>query len=345
MNLKYLVIRMSSLGDVVLATPVAIALKHADPTCEVHFLTESQYAPILENGPWFDRVIPYDKRGFDAGMVGIIRISNILRAEKYDVTIDLQHKVRSVLLATLSGAVGRIVMRKRTLRGGIRGIAGVGFSKPEIHAVDMYLGVLEQLGIFLSVRTPWVGVDPVDLSRMVEKLGGKKGHRAPVVGINTGAGNATKRVPVPIAMAVARRLQDAKIGVVLLGGRSDSGFMHQISSGLEFSPVLTTQHCSLKELVAVVSELDVLVSGDSGPIHLASAFGVPTVALFGPTSPKRWGPLSPFNEVIVSRLECAPCSNYGGMKCPKGLDTECMKTMASETIVSAVKGFLGDGRI
>ena len=338
--MKVLIIRMSSLGDVVLATPAARAVKKAHPDARVHFLVERPYAPLLAGVTCIDEVIGLDKRGADGGMEGTLRLGRRLRAEKYDVIVDLQHKVRSSLLAFLAGPETRIVLRKRTLRRSITELARIAGPACEAHTVDMYLAVLAQIGVPPDGRVPEVHLDGAAKARVATEIArSRNGHRA-LVGFNVGAGNATKRLPVFAVREAAASLQAQGLGVVLIGARNDSGSIYDVASALRQSPVLTAHNYTVQELAAVIGQIDVLVSGDSGPVHIASALGVPAVTVYGPTSPVRWGPISARHEVIWHRPPCAPCSNHGSARCPENRDLECMKSVRPEEIVAAVRRLL-----
>jgi lipopolysaccharide heptosyltransferase II len=338
--MKYLIIRLSSLGDVVLATPTARAIKKKHPEATVHFLTEKHYAPLLEGNPNIDEVIPYDKRGTDGGVGGILRLVTQLREERYDIVVDLQHKVRSIILSSLSGAYGRLVMRKRTLGQGLAEITGMSGPAQSLHTVDMYMNVLSKVDIPPDGRRPELYLDTQAGHKVRDGFEKARKDFGKVVGFNVGAGNATKKLPISTIREAAVSLQQHGYGIALVGARMDSGAIYNISSGLERSPVINAQHFSVKELAAAISELDVLVSADSGPVHIASALGTPTVAVYGPTSPLRWGPLGEKNEVIWHELPCAPCSNHGGANCPMSLGVECMRSIKSSELVDAVKRLL-----
>ena len=338
--MKVLIIRMSSLGDVVLATPAARAVRKADPGASVHFLVEKQYAPLLSGIGCIDEVIPYDKRGVDAGMDGMLRLGRRLRDARYDVIVDLQHKVRSSLLGFLAGPETRVVLRKRTIRGSLSEFTGISGPACDTHTVDMYLNVLSQIGVPPDGRCPEIFLDPAARRKVDAQVAqARNGHKA-LVGFNVGAGNATKKLPLQAIRAAAAALQELGIGIVLIGARYDSGSIYDVASSLKHSPVLTAHNFSVQELAAVIGSIDVLVSGDSGPVHIASALGTPAVTVYGPTSPKRWGPLSTRNEVIWHRPPCAPCSNHGTKKCPQNRDTECMKSVHPGEIIDAVRRLL-----
>jgi len=335
--MKYLIIRMSSMGDVILATPVARALKRSSPESIVHFLTETEYVPLLEASRDIDRVLPYDKRGDDSGAEGILRISGCLRCENYDVLIDLQHKARSVFLSRLSGARRIISMKKRTLGGSVREAAGISSPMEEMHSVEMYLNVIKKIGIEGQGLVPELPVDDEARAKIDQAYNPARQAGRKIAGFNVGAGRATKRLPFKAIMDSSRLLHDQGFDIVLLGAKADTGIVEKITSELSFPALMKTTSLGLKELAAAIEGMDVLVSGDSGPVHLAGAVGTPVVAVFGPTSPRRWGPLGERNEVIRHKLPCAPCTNFGSAKCPENIDIECMKQVSGAEIFEAVR--------
>jgi heptosyltransferase-2 len=335
--MKYLIIRLTSLGDVVLATPAARAIKKAQPDATVHFLVDKQYHQLLSLSPSIDEVIPYDKKGAERGVGGMLKVAGRLREEKYDVVVDLQHKVRSIIISGLSGAVGKVVMRKRTLGGGIAKLAGIANPIQSQHTVDMYMSVLARIDIPPNGRLPELRLDHSAGSRARDLIEMHRRDVGPVIGFNVGAGKACKKIPVSTIREAAVALQKEGFGIVLVGARTDSGAIYNISSSLERSPLLNAHNYSLQELASAIANLDVLVSPDSGPVHLASAFGTPTIAVYGPTSPLRWGPLQERHHVIWHRPPCSPCSNHGEAGCPANLDLQCMRSVHASEIVDAAR--------
>jgi heptosyltransferase-2 len=270
----------------------------------------------------------------------VFRVGGKLRAERYDLIVDLQHKVRSSLLSYLASPQTRIVLRKRTLGKSLKEFTGISGPLCDLHTVDMYLRVLADVDIPPDGRTPEVHLDPQVGRAVVERINAARNGHKTLVGFNVGAGCATKRLPVGTVRAAAAALQKIGCGIVLTGARNDSGRIFEVASSLPESPVLTAHNFSLKELSAAIGAVDVLVSGDSGPVHIASALGTPTVTVYGPTSPRRWGPLSARHEVIWHEMPCAPCSNHGGPRCPKGPEVECMQSVKSDEIVAAATRLL-----
>jgi heptosyltransferase-2 len=169
-----------------------------------------------------------------------------------------------------------------------------------------------------------------------------RGAQRPRVAISPGASQATKRWPPERFAEVARAVADAGATVVLAGGPADRPALRAFSAACSVPVAADLTALRVDALAAALSEVDLLVACDSGPVHLASAVGTPALAIFGPTSPERWGPKAPGRVVSLS-LPCAPCSNHGGDRCPKG-HHRCMVDLAPEAVIKVALEMLASRR-
>ena len=328
------------MGDVILTEPVARALKRTHSGVRVDLLTDVRWATLMERAG-YDRVIGYDPKGADRGWSGLDRL--VARLGSYDVVIDLQAKLRTAALARRVDAATRLVLRKRTPARGLR--AWVGAESPlTTHSIDLYLSALAPLG---------VQIDHAAAARLrsapnAELGAGERGaHRGMNrIGLFVGAGHATKRWPVAHHASLARLCRDRirTHRLVLLGGPQDRPQIEQLERGSPegtFEPI-DAWALDADGLADLISTFEAFVGGDSGPTHLAQALGVPTIALFGPTTALRWGPRSPEHRVVRLDLPCAPCSNFGGAQCPiPERDHECMRALDPERVFDALQEALG----
>ncbi|MBS2029665.1 MAG: glycosyltransferase family 9 protein [Deltaproteobacteria bacterium] len=334
MSERILVIRLSALGDVVLATPAARALRAHFPEARIDWLVDAAYLPILAHNPHLSNVVPYDRRAGHAGAAGLLRLRAQLRSQKYDLVIDLQAKPKTVALARALGAQRVVTLQKRSRGEALRALIGLDRPNVRLHAIEMYL---EALGV--------LGVKPqgFQLECSVTERGRTQAERffpaaASVVGLSPGARWATKRWEPARFAEVGNALARAGHRVLLLGGPGDRAELEAVRAGLE-EPALDTAELGVEGLIAAVSRCKLVVAGDSGPVHLADALGVPTVALYGPTAPRRWAPRDPRHRIIHKDLVCSPCSNHGSKRCPLG-SLQCMREIASSEVAEAALGVL-----
>ena len=328
---RALIVRLSALGDVVLATPVLRALRRHLPAAQIDWLVERSYLDLLVGNPHLSEAIGYDKRGVHRGATGFVRLRSELRRRHYDLVIDLQAKPKTAALVRSLGAQQIASLKKRDGRSLLR--AAVGLDRPLVraHAVELYLEVLAELGV------PGAGL----ALELPKRPGSRPAARG--VGLAPGARWATKRWPAERFSEVGNRLSARGHAVVLIGGPGDGPELDAVRAGLDVPPILDTRTLPISGLIDAVGELEVLVAGDSGPVHIASALGVPAVALFGPTTPLRWGPGGAQHRVVTRALPCSPCSNHGSARCPLGTHA-CLLEIGAEEVAAAALAAIAAGR-
>lgn len=319
--MKFLVIRFSSIGDIVLTTPVVRCLKLQVQHAEVHYLTKKNFAAILENNPYVDKVHVLEE---DLGAL-IRKLDN----EKYDAVIDLHNNLRSARvkfgIKAPSHSFPKLNMEKWLMvRLGINRLPG-------IHIVDRYLSTVRAFGVTNDLK----GLDyfipeknEVDISSIPFRE---------YTGIVIGAAHATKRLPVLSLVALAAKIKGP---IVLLGGKEDIEAGEQISAS---DPARIFNACgkyNLDQSASLVKQARAIVSHDTGLMHIAAAFHKPIVSVWGNTIPGfgMYPYLDPGEFSLVSEvngLACRPCSKIGYDKCPKG-HFKCMADQDLDKIAEAV---------
>jgi heptosyltransferase-2 len=336
---RILILRLSALGDVVLATPALRALRAHYPRARIDWVVESAYVDLLQGNPHLSSLIAYDKRGDHRGAAGMLRLRKQLASQKYDLVVDLQAKPKTAALARSLGAKRIVSLQKRSRSELLR--AAVGLDRPLVraHAVDLYLEVLAPLGV--PGAGPALEVPLTERAKaLAAALGPAPAPGAPSwVGIAPGARWATKRWSPERFAEVGNALAARGHPLVLLGGPGDRAELDAVRALLRVPPVADTRELSISGLVGAIARLGLLVAGDSGPVHLADALGVPVVALFGPTSSKRWGPRVGPHRVVSLELVCSPCTNHGGARCPIGTHA-CLAHLEARAVVGAAEELL-----
>ncbi len=334
--MRILVIRMSALGDVLLATPAIRALKRRFPSAEIDWLVDKAYLPLVEANPHAKPLL-FDRRGRHAGPMGWLRLTHEVRERNYDLMIDLQSKVRSRLLRSFAGETH--ALKKRGFFKGLASLVGREQPYTRRHAVDQFLRVLGPLEVVPDGRNLELVLTPPMVDEADRLLGPCPAENTQAerwVGIAPGAAWATKCWAPERFAAVTAELQRQGFTPVLLGGPSDTEVMEALRAALpEGSSPLDTMALSVGGLAAVIARCRLVLSGDTGPAHIAAALQIPSVAIFGPTSPERWRPLSLCSEVVRLPLPCSPCSNHGTRECPQE-HHECMKMLPVQQVMAAV---------
>ena len=332
---RILLIKPSSLGDIVHTLPVVSALKTHWPGAQITWLVKRQWAELVEQVEGVDRVWPVDQT------VGSwIREGIALRAERFDLAIDLQGLLRSGILARLSGAPRCI--------GFANGREGspwfythrVPVPKLDVHAVDRYLSVVAALGASLPEK-PRFGfkLSEQDMAT-VRKLFQPRGLSVdrPWVAMNVGARWLTKRWPLASFAAVADQLYESKGDpVVVIGSADDRPYVERLRGLMKHPCIDLSGEVPLRCLPALLSKAAVMITNDSGPMHIAAACGIPVVALFGPTSATRTGPYGTSHHVLTGQVSCSPCFSR---VCRHDPEMECLERITPTHVAEVVHPLL-----
>jgi lipopolysaccharide heptosyltransferase II len=331
--MKLLLIRFSSVGDVVLTTPLVRALRDALPDAVIHFATRPPYAPLLESNPRIDRVLTLP--GSDAAALRDFAVT--LRRERYDRVLDLHGTLRARALRLLVPTPRWSRYPKATLR---RWSMVRLRHRPDparvVPVAERYFGAARDLGVRPDGRPPEVFPTPRATEQAHDALraaGFADGET--FVAFAPGARHATKCWPEDRWIDLGRALARDGIRSVLLGGPEDAPLAHRIAAEVPGAASLAGA-LDLLASAAVLARADRLVSGDTGVMHLATAVGTPVVALFGPTV--RGFGFFPYadNATILERdLPCRPCSTHGGAACPLG-HHDCLRGIRTEEVLHAI---------
>ncbi len=348
---KILVLRFGSLGDVVLATAVLRALRRIYPGAKIHAGVKQAYASLLVGHPCVDELLVLDTKSEHRGFSGLW--SYLLRARdlRFDLVVDLHSNARSRLVSFLSGA--RVLRaRKHWLRRQLLVWFKRRPSPPLPGVARRYLEALRPLapgGFAPGDETPELRVPALDeaWARRFLKEQGLRGGET-LVGVNPGAAWPTKRWNGRGFAAVLDALA-ARGGVrfLLIGDRHDVFACEEaVARARRAAPlcIQTAGETSVGQMAALLKHCRLLLTNDSGPMHVAVGLGVPVVALFGPTVREfGFAPLGPRDRVVERNLSCRPCSLHGGERCPIGTH-ECMEGITPEAVLKEALAVLGARR-
>lgn len=333
---RILIIRLSSVGDIVLAGALVQVLAQREPQARLDFLVDKGFASLPRGWPELEQIHEFDHRGEHRGPGGIRLLAEQIGS--VDWVLDLQHKLRSQMLLHWLKPARKTVYVKRKGMGMVRAMLGADAVLGGPHQIQRYLGLLEPGLEDGPGPMPRLSVPAEPAARARRELGLEQGQ-GPVLGLVLGGRHATKRWPATHWASLARLALDGGLRPVLLGG-PDGLEDAQVLRG-EFSGLPLGLDGDLERLAARLSCCDVVVCPDSGPGHMAAALGLSTISLFGPTSPRRWAPRGPRVEVLGLDLNCAPCSNHGSSTCPLG-SYECMRELDPQRVWEAVRRGLED---
>ena len=326
---RILIVRLGALGDVVHALPVIAALKRAFPSTAIDWLVDYRYAAFLDLVPLIERRIVVSSRT-PAGWFKAIRE---IRQFSYDVALDLQGLLKSAVFARASGAERVVGFSSKQLRepmarafySSVRGPDPIGQ-----HVIEKNLVLLRTLGIESSKWTFPIEMPTTEASiKLRRKLDMAEDN--PFVLINPNAGWSNKRWPPDRFGALASWLwKSYKLPTVIAWGPSEYGRALEVVEASEGAARLAPS-TTIADLVSLVREASLMVSGDSGPLHIAAALGTPIVGIYGPTAVERNGPWA-VNDVTVSRH--ISCSCVHRRRCYA--ETRCLDDITMEEVVAAV---------
>jgi len=308
------IIKLSSLGDVIHALPVAAALRRGLPGAWLTWIVEAREYALLKDHPDLDVVVPVDTRlwrrliwrpaGAREVLGKVRRLRRRIRSARLDVALDLQGLMKSGLLTAYTGAPLRIGFSADHCRERLNCLFTNRRVRPPaaaVHVVDQYLSLLAPLGLEPGPARFHVPIPPAAARRMDDFLGEQGVKRQELlVTINPGAGRADKLWPVEHFQRLGNRLaQEPGVRLLLLWGPDEVHMARQIRDGLESRAILAPP-TDLHELAALLRRAALMVASDTGPLHLAAALGTPSLGLFGPTRAERNGPYGPHGRGVQS---------------------------------------------
>ena len=328
-----LIVNVNWVGDAIFSIPVFKAIKQRYPRSFVACLCVPRVRDILEDSSYIDEVIVYDEQGKHKSPWGKLRMISQLRRKGFSVAFLLHGSLTRALLVFLAGIPVRVGYATKN-RG--RWLTHpITVPDDDIHRSDHYLGIIEAYGIPVADRTCDLNVSSrtaQEVDVILEKHGVLR--KEDFIVINPGGNWDLKRWPPERFSTLLKDLSGAiKAKVVLTGAESDKDLVRGIVSGAAPAAVALTGALTLKQLAGVMQRARLVVSADSGPLHIADGVGTPTVALFGPTRPEVTGPRGKGEKRLIQKdVGCnkAPCYY---LDCP---DNICMKSITAEEVMAAV---------
>jgi len=340
---KVLVLQTSFLGDTVLSLPLLSELKRRFPQAKLSLLCSPMARDLLQDHPGIDEIIVDDKRGADKGWPGMWRKAQKLRQKGFSAALSPHKSLRSALLLFFAGIPYRV---------GFKQSKGWFFFHQRVHKdsarhdVDRNLSILQAFGINpedcdRDVTLPVSDSARQTVDRLLRSFGVNSGKV--IVGINAGSVWPTKRWAAEgFARVIALIKQKHDCDVLLFGSQEDAEINSRIQALCGTAAVNLAGKLSLRELPVAVSLCKVFITNDSGPMHVAVARNVPTVAIFCATTPSLgFYPHSAKAIVVEKLLPCRPCSSHGGRRCPLGTE-DCIRLIQPADVLKAAEKFLLD---
>lgn len=325
-----LAVRFSSIGDVLLITPLLRAIRRRHPEARITVLTKSGCAPLVEDNPNVDEVIALRPGG------SLPAIATRIRSAGFTHLLDLHDNLRSRILRALAPGPWHGYPKFRAARALL--IHGKRDRYPVRRPVaERYFAAAAGLDVHPDGEPPEFSLGQAAVEQGAAWLkGAGLGISRPLVAVAPGAAHATKRWPVEHWRILVDRIVGSGMDVVVVGGSADGAVAEEVAAGRGDRSRSAAGVLGLQATGAVLRRAKALVSGDTGVMHMATGVGTPVVALFGPTV-EAFGffPYSRRAEVLQLDLACRPCSSHGGPTCPLG-HHNCLIQLAPDTVYAAL---------
>jgi lipopolysaccharide heptosyltransferase II len=325
---KVLFFKPGAIGDLLHTLPALKALTEKFPAAHVTVVVSPGLESLLQGTSVADRVLVYDKTQFKKRVRNFIAFGLRLRDERYDLFVDMQPSVRSLVLRRLSNAGTVLVYRKQK-----KGRAG----DRRLHAAENFLATLLPLGITGPVGNIDLPITP-EAQQAVDRYLAERGigNSGPLVALNCSVGAARPArnwFPERFAELADRIMNELNATVVFVGGPEDRDLVARVMSGMRGKALSAAGELSIAHSAALLSRCKCLVSSDTGPLHLATAVGTAVVGLYGSTDPRRTGPVGKGHRIFFKDLPCVPCEEK---HCRLGTRA-CMAAITVDEVFKAVR--------
>ncbi|HSE59895.1 MAG TPA: lipopolysaccharide heptosyltransferase II [Nitrospiraceae bacterium] len=327
------------LGDAVMCEPAIRALRRTYPEARLTVLGRPSVVDLLDGHPDVAETMVYDHRGRHQGLWGKWQLAQELRGRKFDLAVLFQNAFEAAFITALAGIPRRYGYA--TDGRGFLLTTAVPKPRPVSHQVSYYLELLRQLGCEADPVAPRLYLKPEEEAAAAARLAGFGVQAgAALIGLNPGStyGTAKRWLPDRFAnaaskvAAICRDLTGRPIHVVIVGAPGEEALGDAIARQIEAPAIVLSGRTSIRELMAITKRCRLYLTNDTGPMHIAAAFGVPVVAVFGPTDWRTTAPFGDGRAVVRTPVECAPCLLR---ECP--IDHRCMTGVTVEQVVEAAR--------
>ncbi|MDD4600221.1 hypothetical protein SDC9_04302 [bioreactor metagenome] len=342
---RFVIIRLSSIGDVLHCTPVARALKEKFPSCHITWIVGQVSYPMVECNPFIDEVYVWSRERWEK----LMRQGKFIEAwqmwrqlkkdmakRDFDVALDVHGLFLSGMVTSATKAPRRIGLGGTKEQNGLFMTEQAPILPQDIHVIQRYLSVLRPLGITTNHYGMTLSLSD-EARRFAAQFLSENGV-APdekLVIINPATTWLAKNWPTEFFAQTADVLA-SQARIMICGGPGDADLAKKIKACTNVQIIDAVGKTSLLEMAALLEQANLLIVGDTGPLHMAVALGVPTVSVFGATDPAKFGPLTAGNIVLRSKVGCRPCHKT---VCPQK-DMRCMRSLRPETVIGAARRVL-----
>jgi heptosyltransferase-2 len=316
-----------------MTTPALSALRAACPKAEIVLLVNPLVAPLFDCHPAIDRVLVYERKGRHQGLRGFLRMVAELRREHFDAAVLLQNAIEAALLVFAARIPYRGGYPTDARRLFLTDAAELTSADKALHHTEYYLTLLRRLG--LDAQNYGLSLQ---LTR-AEQLWAQDFLKSDnVIAVNPGAayGSAKRWFPERFAAVADTLAERCGATILLTGGPGEHEIGEDIAAFMQHDCINMVGRTNVRQMMALLNASRLLITNDSGPMHVAAAFDVPIVAIFGSTDHTTTSPVASKIEIVRKEVECAPCLLR---QCPT--DHRCMKNITSDDVITAAFKLLG----
>lgn len=339
---RLLVIQLFALGDVLLSLPLVKGLRSLWPEAQMDFWMAKNWLELAPMLPYLDRVVAADSRS----ILKTLSLLRKLRAIHYDLVFVLYPVTIGSWMAYLSGATYRIgYTRDYDNRDGLAGVEELLLTHPlalaetMVHDTQRYLGLAHHLGLSPKWEPPFLIPTPSDQALAQAFFQGVSPSARLLIGLNPNASWEGKRWPADkFAQLADLLIQEQKGQLLFFGATQDSEYVKKVMAMMSCPALSVAGETSLGQMAALIQACDLFISNDSGPMHMACALNVPTLAIMGPTKIEMFRPWASLSRVVHQPLNCTPCQHENTAYCQHFL---CINSIAVEDVYEAVREMIG----
>jgi heptosyltransferase II len=340
-SIKRLLVRAPNwIGDAVMCEPALRGLRELYPQAAITLLAKASVAELFRSTHTVDRIVIYEDKGMHAGLSGKWTLAQTLRRQQFDMAVLFQNAFEAALLSWLAG----IPRRYGYATDGRTCLLTDPVAKPDrqalTHQVSYYWNLLKPLGVTGPPASPFLSVTQEEEAALHARLSASEIRPEDfVIGINPGStyGQAKRWLPERFAEAakrVSRMIQQEQgrpVAVVILGAKGEERLGREIAAVIGGRTLVLSGATTIRELMTATKRCDLLLTNDTGPMHIAAAFQVPLVAVFGPTDWRTTAPYGQEQGLVREPVDCSPCLLR---ECP--IDHRCMTRMSVDRVYEAV---------
>lgn len=333
---RIIVTFLMHLGDLTLTTPFLHVLRKAAPDAHITYLVDEKLKDVVINNPNIDAVLTVDKKGRDDSIASLIKVGRAITRKKYDVLINLHPNERCSFIDFCAKVPVKVGFSHFLFRPFLTKVTRL---KRKMHAADMYIDVLAQLGVKdLTNNGLEIFTSAADQTAVADFWVQQQiSPQDKIVGFNIGSAVKTKRWEPERFAQVADTLAAKGYRTVFFGGSMDAEMVKEATELMKTKPTIATGSFTIGQLAAAMKRCSLIITNDSGPMHVAISQKVPIVALYGPSHVDLYGPYTKKATVVTAVPPCNGCAKGMKHECD---DMQCMTRLTVEQVLEAAEKWL-----